>query len=115
MERKIIPVKGTRPSKRKCVKRDTCESYGYCSFTCPDYKKILPTPSEIEKEETNEYRKHLNAAGLKVIKNRPPFIQTPTPPHLISVCLSFFDQEGYEYVDAILINNLMPMLIFKRK
>jgi len=115
MEQKIIPVKGTRPAKRKCVKREVCESFGYCSFNCPDYEKIIPTPAELEKEETNEYIKHLDKKGLEVLKRRPSFIQTPTPPYLISICLAFFEQQGYEYVDSILINNLMPMLIFKRK
>jgi len=110
---RITPVKGSRPSKRKCVKKDICESYGYCSPNCPEYEKI--TRIQLDKQEANKYLEHLDEKGLAVMKKRPPFIQTPCPPHLMSICLAYFKEEGYTYVDSVLVNHLMPILLFERE
>ena len=117
MEQKFIPVKGKKPSKRKCQHKATCPSYGWCSPLCPDYIKYTPSKKEAEKTDLLQFEKHLSKEGLVVLAKRPFCLQVPTTIDLVSLCISFFVQGtdyAYKYLDTIVVNPPHVVVLFER-
>jgi len=118
-EQKWLPVPDPdgKERKRKCYWKSMCKHYGQCSIDCPSYLNERDSEKITEVDEftiNNEFLSHIDSESVRVLKNRPPFIQAIVAPPEIALCCAFFADQGYAYIDTILVNPTSPILLFGR-
>jgi len=108
----LNPTPGIKTSHRKCIHKNECVTYGMCAMNCPDYKHEILKPSKVL---DLKYAKFVSEEGMKILDKKPRFVQAPCPPEAIALCVSFFAENGYKYIDTILVNPAQPIILFGRK
>lgn len=132
MVSKIQPAPGPLPSKRKCAKRPICATYGNCARDCPEYEKTgakKETPARFGEIKTNQpnnqappapttqdpkiskFEVDLANAAAKILPLGRECIQVPVPEAYLAAAIAWFMRNGYHYLDTVVTNPAMPLLL----